>query len=640
MSLEDWDTDAKEDGVGRPRVGLNAYRMESSWVTEQRVLGPILSLVPVISCCFILLLIFNSTPLHATARQDQLNLAPLDQPLNVRQAKHLASRAGFGATPAQIAVLTGQQPKQALKFFMNKPEEVPPEFEHSGVFEPGLDPFPPSRPATTEMAKRQGHALGIAVKPGGNRPLQPIVNQFFYWLRASRLETDRVSYWWAQQMLSSEDPLREKVALFWHGHFATNEDKVRDYRKMLQQLNTFRTLGLGNFRDLLIAVAQDPAMLVFLDAGVNTKDAPNENFAREIMELFTMGVGEYTEEDVREAARAFTGWSVRGLDFYLNPNTQDVGEKTFLGQRGNFDGIDIIDQILARPQTSRFIASKLYRYFVSDALTEAQSHQLGQRLRAHDYDIAEFLGELLISEDFYSSQGEHIKSPVELVVSTYRKLGLTKVPGVPDFNVTTGALGQRLLHPPTVAGWSQGRSWVTPSLLFERGNFVLDVVFPDLSFVPPDRFPTLTPEVARVQERLRQGQSVSLATKPTGMGGSPMAQSNALADRDEAFNTRLGSMRGWQKAIERVKPLPRDFARLNLSQQVRDAGLSDPLAVVRLFESQFFEVDLTPKVRNALATLLAQELGTSDIAAADSYAEEALRLLLHAMLSRPEYQLG
>ena len=166
------------------------------------------------------------------------------------------------------------------------------------------------------------------------------------------------------------------------------------------------------------------------------------------------------------------------------------------------------------------------------------------------------------------------------------------------------------------------------------------MVFPDLSFVPPDRFPTLTPEVARVQERLRQGQSVSLATKPTGMGGSPMAQSNALADRDEAFNTRLGSMRGWQKAIERVKPLPRDFARLNLSQQVRDAGLSDPLAVVRLFESQFFEVDLTPKVRNALATLLAQELGTSDIAAADSYAEEALRLLLHAMLSRPEYQLG
>ena len=635
-----WGSDAAGDGNAPPEGSLDENPRAMPWLAARKILGPASGLVPVITSCFVFLLISWTAAARAAAPQDLLNLTPLDRPLSVSQAKHLASRAGFGATPAQIAELIGQQPRQALKSFMGESRVALTEFDHSGIFEPGLDPFPPSRPATTEMAKRQGHALGIMVKPGGNRPLQPIVNQFFYWLRASRLETDRVSYWWAQQMLSSEDALREKVALFWHGHFATNEDKVRDYRKMLQQLNTFRALGLGNFRDLLIAVAQDPAMLVFLDAGVNTKDAPNENFAREIMELFTMGVGEYSEEDVREAARAFTGWSVRGLDFYLNPNTQDVGEKTFLGQRGNFDGIDIIDQILARPQTSRFIASKLYRYFVSDTLTEAQSHQVGQLLRAHDYDIRGFLGELLISEDFYSHPGAHIKSPVELVISTYRKLGLRNVPGVPDFNVTTGALGQRLMHPPTVAGWSRGRSWVTPSLLFERGNFVLDVVFPDLNFVPPDRFPTLTPEVARVQERLRQGQSVSLATKPTGMGGAQMAQSNALADRDEAFNTRLGSMRGWQKAIERVKPLPRDFARLSLSQQVRDAGLRDPLAVVLLFERRFFEVDLTPEVRSALAALLEQELGTVDVAAASSYAEEALRLLLHAMLSRPEYQLG
>ena len=229
-----------------------------------------------------------------------------------------------------------------------------PVFQHSGIFDEGLDPFPPSRPATTELAKRQGNALGIEVKPEGNRPLQPIVNKFFYWLRASRLETDRIAYWWANRMLTSEQPLREKAALFWHGHFATNEDKVRDYRKMLLQVQTFQRLGLANFRDLLIAMAQDPAMLVFLDAGVNTKDAPNENFAREIMELFTMGVGEYGEEDVREAARAFTGWSVKGLEFHIDPETHDDGAKDFLGERGHFDGIEIIDLILARPQTSRF----------------------------------------------------------------------------------------------------------------------------------------------------------------------------------------------------------------------------------------------------------------------------------------------
>lgn len=571
-----------------------------------------------------------------------LNLSPLQSTLTEPQAKHLASRAGFGATQEEIAALIGQTPKLALQQFMNnrKDDSSAPAFRHSGIFDEGLDPFPPSRPATTEMAKRQGNALGIEVKPDGNRPLQPIVNKFFYWLRASRLETDRVAYWWANRMLASEQPLREKAALFWHGHFATNEDKVRDYRKMLLQVETFQRLGLANFRDLLIAIAQDPAMLVFLDAGVNTKDSPNENFAREIMELFTMGVGEYGEEDVREAARAFTGWSVKGLEFHIDPKTHDAGAKDFLGERGHFDGIEIIDRILARPQTSQFIAAKLYRYFVQDDLSPTAEEQLGQRLRHHNYDIGAYLGELFVSQDFYASAGEHIKSPVELVVSTYKKMGLTQVPGVPDFNVVTGALGQRLMHPPTVAGWSQGRSWITPSLLFERGNFVLDVVSPDLNFVPPDRFPAFTPEVARVQKRLRSGMSISNATMPTGMMGTTMAQSNALADRDEAFNTRLGSMRGWQMAIERVRPIPRDFARLQLVKDVQAKALSTPLDVVLYLERRFFEVPLLPGVREELAEFLVDALGTADIAAAGSYAEDSLRRLLHAMLSRPEYQLG
>ena len=571
-----------------------------------------------------------------------LNLSPLQSTLTEPQAKHLASRAGFGATQEEIAALIGQTPKLALQQFMNnrKDDSSSPTFRHSGIFDEGLDPFPPSRPATTEMAKRQGNALGIEVKPDGNRPLQPIVNKFFYWLRASRLETDRVAYWWANRMLASEQPLREKAALFWHGHFATNEDKVRDYRKMLLQVETFQRLGLANFRDLLIAIAQDPAMLVFLDAGVNTKDSPNENFAREIMELFTMGVGEYGEEDVREAARAFTGWSVKGLEFHIDPETHDAGAKDFLGERGHFDGIEIIDRILARPQTSQFIAAKLYRYFVQDDLSPTAEEQLGQRLRHHNYDIGAYLGELFVSQDFYASAGEHIKSPVELVVSTYKKMGLTQVPGVPDFNVVTGALGQRLMHPPTVAGWSQGRSWITPSLLFERGNFVLDVVSPDLNFVPPDRFPAFTPEVARVQKRLRSGMSISNATMPTGMMGTTMAQSNALADRDEAFNTRLGSMRGWQMAIERVRPIPRDFARLQLVKDVQAQALSTPLDVVLYLERRFFEVPLLPGVREELAEFLVDALGTADIAAAGSYAEDSLRRLLHAMLSRPEYQLG
>ena len=174
-------------------------------------------------------------------------------------------------------------------------------------------------------------------------------------------------------------------------------------------------------------------------------------------------------------------------------------------------------------------------------------------------------------------------------------MGFNQVPGVPDFTVVTGALGQRLMRPPTVAGWSQGRSWITPSLLFERGNFVLDVMFPDIGFIPPDRFPPFVREVAKVQSRLREGMSVSAATRPTAMlegnqMGGEMAQSNALADRDEAFNTRLGSMRGWQMALERVKPINRDPARVDLVAEVVAAQLTTPEQIVSYYQNKFFSV--------------------------------------------------
>jgi hypothetical protein len=581
-----------------------------------------------------------------SAHTHGLDLEPLPaEQWGRTQAAHLASRAGFGAHGAELDALARLSPAQAVHRFIHGLESpgLGP-FEHSGIFDRGLDPFPPSRPATTELAKRQGHALGVRVKPAGNRPLQPVVDKFFYWLRASRLETDRVAYWWADRMLRSGHPLQEKMALFWHGHFATNEDKVRDYRKMLKQLQLFQSAGLGNFRELLIAVAKDPAMLMFLDAGVNTKDSPNENFAREIMELFTMGVGHYSERDVQEAARAFTGWNYRGLEFHVDEALHDSGVKQFLDREGNFDGVEIIDIILEQPVTAEFIAAKLYRYLVNENLAAADETQLGDALRNVKYDIGAFLRVLLLSKEFYAPQniGTRIKGPVELMVSTYRRLGLQQVPGVPDFNVVSSVLGQRLMHPPTVAGWSHGRSWITPSLMFERSNFVLDVLFPDIGFVPPDRYPSYTAEIVNVQNRLRQGMSVAEATKPTGVDSDAetMAASNLLADRDEAFNTRLGSMRGWQMALERVKPIPRHTAKLDLRGWVLQAECTTPLEVVDLFAQAFFSVALTHEQMSEFSLQLAAELGTEDIVYAASYLEEPLRKLLHAMLSLPEYQLG
>ena len=227
------------------------------------------------------------------AQRDQL--APIaNSSWNYERAAHLLERAGFGGTPEQIAALAAMTPAAAVRslvYFQGADNSHLQPFVHSGIHDPGLEPFPPSRPATTEMAKETGEALGIKVKPEGNRRLQPVVNKFFYWLRASVLETNRVTYWWADRMVNSNAPLQEKMALFWHGHFAVNESKVRDYRKLLNELTLFHDMGTGSFRDLMVAVAQDPAMLSFLDAGVNVKGAANANFAREIMELFTMGVG-------------------------------------------------------------------------------------------------------------------------------------------------------------------------------------------------------------------------------------------------------------------------------------------------------------------------------------------------------------
>jgi hypothetical protein len=558
-------------------------------------------------------------------------------------AAHLLERAGFGGTPEEINALAKMTPAQAVarmvRFQGVDATPLPP-FDASGIHDPGIEPFPPSRPAVTDLAKKNGEALGIKVKPEGNRRLQPVVDKFFYWLRASVLETHRVAYWWANRMVSSPRPLQEKMALFWHGHFASNEAKVRDYRKLLGELELFERQGTGNFRDLTVAVAQSPGMLSFLDAGVNVKGAPNENFAREIMELFTMGVGHYTEKDIREGARAFTGWNYVDMKFVVNKDQHDDGEKTFLGQTGRWDGVQTIDIIMQQPATADYIAGKIYRFLVRQELSPELQKQLGSVLRDSHYEIAPLLETIFLSRDFYSpaSVGTQIKGPVQLAVSTYRKLGLHSVPGVPDFNAATNALGQQLFSPPTVAGWAGGQSWITPGLLLERGNFARDILFPDINFLPPDRY-TTNSEIRSVADRIRQGLDVSAATMPDAKSGV-LAESNMAADRDEDFNTRYGSFRGWQMAIEKVKPIPRDIAAVDLSRMVLDQHPQNTTQVVDYLVHRFLRVPPDEGTRQKLIAFLNKELGTTDISAAQTYLEDPLRLVLHLIMSQPEYQLG
>jgi uncharacterized protein (DUF1800 family) len=559
---------------------------------------------------------------------------------STRTAAHLLERAGFGGTPTEVNRLAAMSPRDAVRSLLQPGLTRMSAFNDSGAHDPSLEPFPASRPAATELAKRTGRAMGVEVKPDGNRRLQPVADRFFYWLRASRLETHRLAYWWANRMLNSDRPLQEKMTLFWHGHFATSEEKVRDYRKLLQQNELFRAQGLGNFRTLLVAVAQDPAMLAFLDAGVNVKGAPNENFAREIMELFSMGVGHYNETDIREAARAFTGWNFADLKFVVAPEKHDDGVKTVLGKTAAFDGVSAIDHILAQPIAAEFIAAKIYHYFVRDEIAAPLQTELGALLRASKYELAPFLETLLMSRDFYSADviGTRIKSPVELVISTYKKMGLTEVPGVPDFNEITEALGQKLFFPPTVAGWAQGRAWITPGLLLARGNFAFDTLFPDINYIASDRNPGRLFDITSISDKLSMGQDVTRATKPDAKEMS--SQTMQMADRDEDFNTRLASLRGWQMATQKIKPIPRTSAALELSVMVREARCKTAQEAVDVLLGRFLSVPVSTAQRQRLASFLANELGTSDVVRAASYLEEPLRNLLHLILSMPDYQLG
>lgn len=567
------------------------------------------------------------------------------------RAAHLLERAGFGGTPEEVDRLAAMTPPAAVRWLVEfqkiKNDHLPP-FDESGIFDPPVEPFPKSRVDAVRIARANGEAMGVKVKPGGDRPLQPVVNRFFYWLRADYLEIRRAGQWWAQRMLTTERPLEEKLALFWHGHFATSDDKVRDYRKLVQQLALFRKHANGNFRDLLVGVARDPAMLVYLDAGENVKGNPNENFGREILELFTMGVGNYSETDIREAARAFTGWTNDSLKFVVKPELHDDDEKTFLGRRGKFDGINVIDIILEQEVTARFIATKLYRYFVREDPSPELATELGKIFKEHKYAISPLLTTIFLSRDFYSppSYGTQIKNPVHLVISTYRKLGLTEIPGIPDFNATTRDLGQELFHPPNVAGWEGGRSWITPALLLQRGNVAREVLLPDAAhFKAPDQqMPETNREVAI---KIAQGYDITKATvegdgsatADDSMSNS-MSMFNMMADADEDFNTRYGSTQGWLEAFRRVKPIPRHTAQFNLTQVVSKARLHNTTQVVDYFLARFLRVPLASEDRQALTDFLTRELGNDQIRPAESYVEEPLRLLIHLIMSTPEYQLG
>ncbi len=283
----------------------------------------------------------------------------------------------------------------------------------------------------------------------------------------SRDDLKTMNITWLNTMINSEAQLREKMSLFWHGHFAC---RIQNSFFQQELLHIIRTNALGSFADMLKAVSKSPAMLQFLNNQQNKKSHPNENFAREVMELFTMGRGNYTETDVKEAARAFTGWAFNPKgEFIFRKNQHDEGSKTFLGKSGNFDGDDILNILLENKQTANYISKKIYRYFVNENVDEVNQQWLSKRFYSNNYNIAKLLEDMYTSDWFYAEKniGIKIKSPVELLAGVRRLLPM-QLENDQSQLLFQRALGQVLFYPPNVAGWAGGKNWIDSSSLMLR----------------------------------------------------------------------------------------------------------------------------------------------------------------------------
>lgn len=277
--------------------------------------------------------------------------------------------------------------------------------------------------------------------------------------------------WWLHRMVASANPLIEKLTLLWHNHFATSNAKVDSVPLMAAQNDLLRRESLGSFRPVLHGIAKDVAMLVWLDSNSNRKRHPNENFAREVMELFSLGVGNYSEHDIQEAARAFTGWHVRNGEFWFNAIQHDTGEKVVFTKRGNFDGGDVVELCLDHPACPRFLAFKLLRQFVEPSPSKEHIDALAARIRQHNFEWRPILRELFSSRLFFSEQARQsiIKSPIELLLGAVRQLKAK--PNLQSLARLSAELGQDLFEPPTVKGWDGGRLWISSTTLIQRANF-------------------------------------------------------------------------------------------------------------------------------------------------------------------------
>ena len=501
---------------------------------------------------------------------------------NFDAAAHLLVRAGFGGTPAQIETLVSQGMGAAVDSLLDSlPEDV-------------------QSPAWAVPTNLQDLQLQIRQTADSEekRELQKRVRQ------QANEELRNLVHWWILRMTQTRAPLVENMTLFWHGHFATSAEKVHQPYKMWLQNETFRAHALGNFGALTKAVSRDPAMMIWLDLVQSQKNKPNENFARELMELFTLGEGHYTENDVKESARAFTGYRIDPLNqsFRFAANQHDPAPKTFLQKTGRWDGDQIVNIILAQPACARFIVSKLWKYFAYDDPAPDLIEALASRFHTTNYELKPLLETIFTSEEFYSTKAmnSQIKSPIRLVVQGSRTIGLPVLEG--QFLQTVfRQLGQAPFYPPNVKGWEGGKSWINTATLTTRYEITRQLV----EGANPGQLGLPKPA----------NSMLTLAGPPPQNGRS-----------------QFGLAQNLSSAAVPPENIPQRLtAPLDITPLVTEEDRQQPEKVVRKLFVLVFQTSPKPEVAHQFQLLASTKGVPLD--------DQAIRELVALMMSTPHYQL-
>lgn len=492
-------------------------------------------------------------------------------------AAHLLNRAGFGGSPSEIRDFHALGRSRAVESLLAPTE--------------ALDAFPLPKWTSDEQLREDMMAFRDKRRSGAQTQRELTPEEADKARREARREIQRENRiraldaqgWWFNRMLTSRAPLREKMTLFWHDHFATSFQKVRQPALLIRQNELFRREAFGSFKKLTQAVLMDPAMMLYLDTQNSRKSKPNENFPREVMELFTLGEGNYTEQDVREAARAFTGYQINRLNGTVTHTRRqwDDSDKTVFGKTGPFTGEDVIGLIFEKKEAARFLTKKLWEFFVSEDLSASTLENLASTFHQADFQIAPLLREIFLSREFYAeaSTRSQIKSPIQYLVGLLKQLEITRPPA--GFPVQgQQQLGQILFMPPNVAGWDWGQAWINTNTLLTRYNLA------------------------------------GMLTK--GSGDTPRAMQSPREEMGQMGARANRSARGWQGP---------DYEKI-AARPLRD----DPAELVDSLIFRFFQSPIPEKARQSFIDYAIAKKGVI-------FTNKETAELCHLILSTPYYQL-